>query len=332
MPFTMIRDDITRVHADAIVNAANIRLSMGGGVCGAIFRAAGEEAMQAACNALSPISTGQAVATPAFNLSARYVLHAAGPVYDANSPEESERLLRAAYQSALQLAHSLGCERVAFPLISSGIYGYPKAAALVAARETIEAFLEDHDMDVVLLVFDRQAVQVGDQLMGDIARYIDQRYVDLHTDRTRRHRHDYVGHESLSLDQVLSPAPLPAQDQGAPVFELDTSFAARLFEHIDRKGLTDAQVYKRANIDRKLFSKIRSIMGYMPGKRTVIALALALELPLEDVSDLLARAGYALSTSQRADVIVEYFIMTGTYDILTINDVLFRYGQPLLGA
>jgi len=168
MPFTIIQDDITRVQADAIVNAANTALRMGGGVCGAIFRAAGEHAMQAACDALAPIQTGQAVATPAFALPARYVIHAAGPIYSAYSPQESERLLHQTYTSSLTLAQSLGCERVAFPLISSGIYGYPKAEALAVAHRAIKDFLQQNDMDVVLVVFDREAVALSKQYMDTI--------------------------------------------------------------------------------------------------------------------------------------------------------------------
>ena len=335
MPFTIVRQDITRMKVDAIVNAANTDLAMGGGVCGAIFKAAGPARLQAACDKVSPIKTGEAAITPGFDLPAKFVIHAAGPVYSHWNAEQNEQLLRSAYTESLKLARKHKCESIAFPLISSGIYGYPKDEALQAATAAIKDFLEGHDMDVYLAIFDRVAFAVSEELLGAVESYIDENYADTH----QVHRRKLLNVEYKALSDAAAPpsfakaAPVaPAKGLDDLMDELDEPFNTALLRLIDAKGKTDAEVYKRANIDRKLFSKIRTGKGYMPGKRTILALAIALELTLDETDDLLERAGYALSHSQKFDVIVEFFIVSGKYDIFEINEVLFKYDQPLLGA
>jgi O-acetyl-ADP-ribose deacetylase (regulator of RNase III) len=341
MPFTIVRQDITRMHVDAIVNAANTSLLMGGGVCGAIFRAAGPVDLQAACDKLAPIQTGEAIVTPGFQLPAKYVIHTAGPVYHGGQHDE-ESQLRACYRNSLQCAIEQHCESVAFPLISSGIYGYPKDQALKIATETIKAFLQDHDLVVYLAIFDQEAFRASQKLLGAVASYIDEHYVAAHTDKSR-------GRQLLDVEQAgLSEPPLHRIE--ADIFHLETSaaptvpnledwianldepFSTTLLRLIDAKGKSDVDVYKKANLDRKLFSKIRSSQDYLPSKRTAIALAIGLELTLSETDDLLERAGYSLSPSQKFDVIVEYFIVNGQFDIFAINEVLFQYDQPLLGS
>ena len=335
MPFTIIRQDITRMQVDAIVNAANTDLAMGGGVCGAIFKAAGAARLQAACSQLAPIKTGEAVITPGFDLPAKFVIHAAGPVYRHWSAGENEQLLRSAYTESLKLAHRHHCESIAFPLISSGIYGYPKDEALQVATAAIRDFLTGHDMDVYLVIFDRVAFAVSEGLLGAVESYIDENYAAAHTPRRR----ELLEAEYRAMSDAMKAPPFAgtaptAASKGLDdlIGELDEPFNTALLRLIDTKGKTDAEVYKRANIDRKLFSKIRTGKGYVPRKRTILALAIALELTLPETDDLLERAGYALSHSQKFDVIVEYFIVSGKYDIFEINEVLFRYDQPLLGA
>lgn len=335
MPFTIVRQDITKMKVDAIVNAANTDLAMGGGVCGAIFKAAGATRLQAACDKVSPIKTGGAAITPGFDLSARYVIHAAGPVYRHWNAEQNEQLLCSAYTESLNLALKHECQSIAFPLISSGIYGYPKDEALRVATAAIKDFLDDHDMDVYLAIFDRVAFAVSEELLGAVESYIDENYVESH----RVHRRELLDVERSALSEAMMA---PSFAEAAPmavskglddlIDKLDEPFNTTLLRLIDAKGKTDSEVYKRANIDRKLFSKIRTGKGYMPGKRTILALAIALELTLEETDDLLERAGYALSHSQKFDVIVEFFIVNGKYDIFEINEVLFKYDQPLLGA
>ncbi len=338
MPFTIVREDITRMQVDAIVNAANTDLAMGG----AIFRAAGARKLQEACDKLAPIKTGEAVITPGFELSARFVIHAAGPVYKRGAGKENERLLRSAYMESLKRARENGCESIAFPLISSGIYGYPKEEALSVASAAIRDFLKDHDIEVYLAVFDRTAFALSRELAHAVGSYIDENYVDARQPRRRELLHveckamynapAMPRAAAVPCDEAAvfsAPMPLGLQES---IEKMDEPFNAALLRLIDERKKTDAEVYKRANINRKLFSKIRTGKGYMPGKRTILALAIALELSLEETDALLEKAGYALSHSQKFDVIVEYFIVSGRYDIFEINEVLFQYDQPLLGA
>lgn len=339
MPFTIVRQDITKMTVDAIVNAANTDLAMGGGVCGAIFKAAGAQELQAACNQVAPIKTGEAAIIPSFALPCKYVIHAVGPVYRHWNAQQSEALLRSAYTESLRLASKNHIQSIAFPLISSGIFGYPKDEALKVASSAITDYLQSSDMDVFLAVFDKTAFAVSEKLLGEIESYIDEHYVEEH----RIHRRDLldVEREALSDDAIINyNAPMPSMAAPAAagtgidelVGNLDEPFGKTLLRLIDTKGKTDVEVYKRANIDRKLFSKIRTGKGYMPGKRTVLALAIALELTLDETDDLLECAGFALSHSQKFDVIVEYFIVSGRFDIFEINEVLFKYDQPLLGG
>ena len=339
MPFTIVRQDITKMTVDAIVNAANTDLAMGGGVCGAIFKAAGVQELQAACNQVAPIKTGEAAITPSFALPCKYVIHAVGPVYRHWNAQQSEALLRSAYTESLRLASKNHIQSIAFPLIYSGIFGYPKDEALKVASSAITDYLQSSDMDVFLAVFDKTAFAVSEKLLGEIESYIDEHYVEEH----RIHRRDLldVEREALSDDAIINyNAPMPSMAAPAAagtgidelVGNLDEPFGKTLLRLIDTKGKTDVEVYKRANIDRKLFSKIRTGKGYMPGKRTILALAIALELTLDETDDLLECAGFALSHSQKFDVIVEYFIVSGRFDIFEINEVLFKYDQPLLGG
>lgn len=338
MPLKIIRNDIIKMSVDAIVNAANTALQEGGGVCGAIFRAAGAATLKTACDKLAPINSGEAVITPGFDLPAKFIIHTAGPVYHDGKHGEEE-LLRSCYLNSLKRAVENKCSSVAFPLISSGIYGYPKAEALRVASEAIREFLNDSkaDIDITLVVFDKSALAVSRQLLGEIRSYIDENYVGDYADfRRNRQLLDveraalFAKNEFFLSETKSAPAPTGRLDD--LVGNLDEPFSATLLRLIDVKGRTDVEIYKRANIDRKLFSKIRTGKGYMPSKRTAIALAVALELTLDETDDLLERAGYALSRSQKLDVIVEYFIVSGKYDIFEINGVLFSYDLPLLGG
>ena len=343
MPFTIVRQDITKMKVDAIVNAANTDLQMGGGVCGAIFKVAGAAQLQAACDKLAPIKTGEAVITPGFGLPAKFIIHAAGPVYRHWNKDQNAQYLRDAYTNSLERAVENKCESIAFPLISTGIYGYPKDEALKVATSAIQDFLKYYDLDVTLVVFDKSAFTVSHELLGAVESYIDEHYIETHQIKRQQlldieREAFYETDEDVSkynkplFEEMLAPsvgAPAPLDDL---VGNLDEPFSATLLRLIDAKEKTDVEVYKRANLDRKLFSKIRTGKGYMPSKRTAVALAVALELSLDETDDLLERAGYALSHSQKFDVIVEYFIVSGNYDIFEINEVLFKYDQPLLGG
>lgn len=337
MPFTIVRQDITKMAVDAIVNAANTQLQMGGGVCGAIFRAAGAEELRAACDKAAPIKMGSAAITPGFRLPAKYVIHAAGPRYSRWDRERSRELLRSAYLESLKLALEYKCESIAFPLISSGIYGYPKDEALQVAAAAIREFLAEHDMEVYLAVFDKSSFRISGELLGEVESYIDEHYVSTHQAKRRLllevERLAAADADGWASNAQCAPlAAAPAQGIGELVNRLDEPFSSALLKLIDAKGKTDVEVYKKANIDRKLFSKIRTGKGYTPKKPTILALAVALELSIDETDQLLERAGYALSHAMKFDVIVEYFIINKKYDIYEINEVLFQYDQPLLGS
>ena len=327
MPLLFIRNDITKMPVDAIVNAADESLLGGGGVDGCIHRAAGPELL-AECRRLGGCRTGEAKLTGAYRLPCRYVIHTVGPVWRGGEHGEREQLV-SCYRNSLRLAKEQGCETVAFPLISSGIFGYPKDQDLRVAVDTIGAFLLEHDMTVYLVIFDRRAYQISGKLFADIAEYIDDHYVEAHTDLgAERLRRGALHREMVA--PMCAPMAAPALDD--LLEHLDAGFSETLLRLIDRSGKKDSEVYKKANVDRKLFSKIRNNSNYKPSKPTALAFAIALELDLAETKDLLARAGYALSASSKFDVIVEYFIRQRNYDIFAINEALFAFDQSLLGA
>ncbi len=329
MPFKIVRNDITKMKVDAIVNAANSALRQGGGVCGAIFAAAGADKLQEACNQIGSCATGQAVITPGFDLPAKYIIHTVGPVWQGGICGEPARL-RECYTNSLQLAGQHKCRSIAFPLISSGVYGYPKDQALKVATAAITEFLLKPDMDVYVVVFDKQALSVSGKLFDDVQQYIDDHYVAEAEAKFKRSRNMVAQEREEALYSPILAEPGVSLEK---ILERrDESFTQVLLRLIDEKGFTDVQTYKRANIDRRLFSKIRSDEDYNPSKRTAIALAVGLELNLDQTLDLLGKAGYTLSHSSKFDLIIEYLITAGVYDIMKINEVLFGFDQNLLGA
>lgn len=329
MPLKIVRDNIVHMQTDAIVNAANERLAPGGGVCGAIFSAAGYEQMERACEEIGFCKTGSAVITDGFALPAKYVIHAVGPVYaDGNSGEEEK--LRSCYRASLAVAKEHALSSVAFPIISSGIYGYPKDKALSAAVSEIGDFLMKNDMEVYLVVYDISSFRISEKLFGAINAYIDDTYAETMygARNVLREREE----ATLCSAPLASFEEIPSRKLEDVIGQIEETFSESLIRLIDEKGKTDVEVYKKANIDRKLFSKIRSNKEYKPSKNTVIAFAVALELSLDETKDLLAKAGYAISHSRKGDVIIEYFIENKNYNIFEINEALFFYEQPLLGA
>lgn len=437
MPFRIIRNDITKVRADAIVNTANPEPIFAGGTDSAIYHAAGARRLLAERKKIGYIEPGEVAVTKAFRLPAKFIIHTVGPAWMGGNNGEFE-LLASCYRKSLLLAHHLGCRSIAFPLISTGVYGFPKDKALEIALAEFSAFLrdektddEDSGMDITLVVFDRKAFELSSDLVADVSQYIDENYVDI------RHAEEY-GYEDESdrgrnLDQIdvrrrraqtswrdrlsqsgrrlsggtvfgsdrASQPPQPAgsarpscpsesarreeasvQDAEEVVFEsapqytgapapaeimaepskaagmrkpdarvaepsksaaparslqdvmsrVGESFQERLLRLIDERGLKDAQVYKRANIDRKLFSKIRCNPDYTPKRQTAIALALALELNLDEMTDLLRRAGIALSPGSKSDLIIRYCVENGIYDPMKVDALLFDYGQKTLAG
>ena len=343
MPIQIVRNDITKIECDAIVNAANTSLLGGGGVDGAIHKAAGK-GLLLECMKLGGCKVGQAKLTKAYKLPSKYVIHTVGPKWKGGQKGEKE-LLESCYRESLHIAIDNNCESVAFPLISSGVYGYPKDQALRVAVDAISSFLIEYDMLVYIVVFDKSAFQISEKLFTDIASYIDDKYVDTHFEFNRTQR-DAWGESTLlgetrvlpDEDFVCMSAPC-APSMAAPkavsleeaVNQIDESFSQMLLRKIDEKGLTDAECYKKANVDRKLFSKIRSDVHYRPSKPTTIAFAVALELSLAETKDMLMKAGFALSRSNKFDIIIEYFISNNNYNVFEINEALFAFDQSLLG-
>lgn len=331
MPLHLVRNDITKMRVDAIVNAANSSLLGGGGVDGCIHRAAGPELLQA-CKNLHGCETGQAKITEGYRLPCKYVIHAVGPRWQGGAQGEEEKL-RSCYLESLKLATEYQCETVAFPLISAGIYGYPKAEALRVAVDTIAAFLETAELTVYLVIFDRASYEIGAERFSEIQVYIDERYVDAHTDSAaQRFRREQLYEAKCSEAPLCETKAVAEVSLEETLQRLGESFSEMLLRKIDESGMTDAQCYKKANIDRKLFSKIRSDKHYQPSKTTAIAFALALELPLSELEELLEKAGFALSPASKFDLIVAYFVARGKYNVFEINEALFAFDENPIGA
>lgn len=433
MPFEIVRNDITNMRVDAIVNTANPRPLIGSGVDAAIHAKAGP-LLLAARKVIGTMNTGEACVTPGFKLPCKHVIHTVGPVWHDGGHGEAY-LLRQCYEHSLKLALRHRCKSVAFPLISSGNYGFPKKMALQIAVDTIREFLEDHEMQVYLVVFGRKTLELSDGLVNEVRSFIDDAYAQ------EREKAEYSFSVSRDFDfvreklenqdksvqledfaRVAESFTLPSQweltesdlsddiDNGVyddavmsngeeddfedeyngsykretktwkcpkcaavnfghfccncgqpdtriqetrafkPSFrpkvkspfkkdelpelfkKMDAGFSETLLKLIDESGQKDSDVYKRANVDRKLFSKIRNNPQYKPSKPTAVAFAIALELNLEETRDFIGRAGYALSRSSKFDIIIEYFITHERYDIYEINLMLFEFDQSLLGA
>ena len=396
MSFTIIRNDITKVKADAIVNSANPDPVVGRGLDYAVYKAAGYEKLLKARRGIGAINRGDAVPTPAFGLNAKYIIHTVGPVWVDGAHGEFETL-GSCYKRSLAAAEELGCQSIAFPLIATGVYGFPKDKALDIALAEIQSFLEASDMQITLVVYSREAFVVSEKLIGGIEQFIK----DSETENPGGEFSEYAGNfpgrdrskavktdtrsgrskgpalggssgESKKSDkrEILFNAALPFKSakrsddtafaDAAASLKLDetydsdvnyksASFAAEqtldefigtpsetfqtmLFRLIDKSGLTDVTVYKKANIDRKVFSKIRSRSDYKPSKETAVAFAIALELDIDTANELLARAGLALSPSNKFDLVVKYFILNRIYDIGKLNSALFSYGLECIGV
>lgn len=343
MPFQIIRNDITRVEADAIVNTANPKPVIGGGTDNAVYKAAGEKELLEARKKIGDILPGDAVYTPAFHLKAKFIIHTVGPAWIDGNHNERETL-HACYKHSLQLADKLLCSSIAFPLLATGAYGFPKDEALQIALSEISSFLMTHDMKVILVVFDKKSFQLSSKLVSGIDEYISEHasrellakeYDEAHRRRRNMPPEEYgAGRSAMAAGMTSRINGLPTA-AGKAETDLDhiagipgKTFQQRLFDLIDQSGKTDVQIYKKAGIDRKLFSKIRKDENYIPMKKNVIALGIALQLDMTSMNDLLARAGYAFSPSSKSDLIIEYFVKNHDYDTYKIDAALFKYKLP----
>ena len=333
MPFEILRNDITKMSVDVIVNSANPQPVIGAGTDGMIHAVAGPRLLKAR-QKIGAIDVGCAAVTDAYGLQSKYVIHTVGPIWQGGDQGEAA-LLRQCYDRSLELAAKKQCRSIAFPLISSGAYGFPKDKALQIAISAFSAFLTEQEMQVYLVVFDRGAFQLSEQLFRGVASYIDENYVDT--------CHQAFP-EALSRRQLFPQAPPPsacrpmACEEAKPLSldemlrQEDTGFSETLLKLIDRQGKKDSDIYKKANLSKQHFSKIRNNALYKPTKPTAIALALALELDLEETRDLIGRAGYALTNSSKFDLIIRYCIEHKLYNVMEINCILFEHDQNLLGT
>ena len=369
MPLFIVSQDITRMKVDAIVNAANRTLLGGGGVDGAIHRAAGPE-LKEECRTLGGCETGDARITGAYALPCRYVIHTVGPVWYGGNHNE-EKLLYSCYIRSLELAVKNGCGSVAFPLISSGAFGYPRDKAFGVAIKAVSDFLNEYSIDVYLTVIGDAGSVIGREIYAEISSFIARNQekkefsgfgaavfpaVNKKAAIFERKKPHSVNHSADSFESEKEPEKIKRKLSGrsswdkkdsaadeeqalytSPIdgldekyLQLDESFSQMLLRIIDEKGMKDSECYKKANVDRKLFSKIRSDPAYRPSKITAIAFAIALELSLDETKDLLMKAGFALSHSSKFDLIIEFFITRGNYDIFEINEALFAFDQATL--
>ena len=326
MPLEIVRNDITKMQVDAIVNAANETFLGGGGVDGCIHRAAGPKLLEE-CRTLRGCKTGSAKITKGYDLPAKYVIHTVGPIWRGGSHGE-EALLRSCYERSLLLAKEYQCKSVAFPLISAGVYGYPKAQAMQVALQTISAFLMEHEMTVYMVVFNRDAFHLSEKLFQKVRSYIDEHYVQqLEMLECRR-----VYAAAMPTMAECAAAPKSKKSLREMLQKTDAGFSETLLKLIDKSGKKDSAIYNRANVSRQHFSKIRNNPNYKPTKATAVAFAMALELDLEQTQDLIGRAGYALTNSSKFDVIIKYFIEQGNYNMMEINTTLFEFDQVTLGV
>lgn len=366
MPLQIVRQDITKMRVDAIVNTTNADMVGYSGIDLAVHTIAGE-ALDEECRKIAPLGLGEAKITRGYNLPCKYVIHTSGPSWRGGLFGESI-ILRSCYIESLKLAVKYGCESVAFPLISAGVYKYPKDQVLRFAIQTITEFLLENELNVYLCVYDKNSYTFSQKLFFDIKSFIDDDYVELRREslcdsseaidrfspqreelvRQRPASADYSRKSSLKREAVTeccAAADSIAEERKSSessvgnkslsdyLKSMDKPFAYRLFDLIDERGMTDVECYKRANVDRRTFSKIKSNAAtYKPTKQTAVAFAIALRLNLDETQDLLASAGMTLSRGIVFDKIIRYFIQKEIYDIHVINEALFEFDQKLLGA
>lgn len=328
MPFQIVRNDIANMQVDAIVTSANPQPIVEPGVDSAIHKKAGPRLLEAR-KKLGTMLPGSAGWTRAYNLKAKIVIHTVGPVWQGGDHGE-EQQLRFCYEQSLAIAAKKDCKSIAFPMISAGNYGFPKDRALKIAISVFTRFLEQVDMDVYLVVFDQTSYRLSEQYFDGVAAYIDQNYVQEHAPYRRR----AMASRPMAMEECAPVACAPQMAKASledMLRQQDAGFSETLLHLIDQTGKKDSAIYKKANISKQHFSKIRNNPGYKPTKSTALAFAIALELDVEQTRDLIGRAGYAMTNSSKFDLIVRYFIEQRNFNILEINMALYEFDQPLLG-
>lgn len=336
MPLFIIEQDITKINCDAIVNAANSSLLGGGGVDGAIHRAAGPLLLEE-CKTLGGCNTGDAKITKGYNLPAKYVIHTVGPIWRGGNNNEKS-LLSSCYEKSLSLAEKHDCKTIAFPLISSGVYKYPKDQALHVAQDVISKFLKTHEMTVYITIFSKRDFEIYPDIYKGILNYLEYQLPDYSSRMNRLKCCKILGENDA--DDFTYYAPIHTYGSSTSyesdieilLKSLDDTFAVTLLKLIDKKGLSDVECYKRANVSKQTWFKIMNEKTYRPSKNTVIAFAIALELTLDEAEILLKTVGFSLSNSNKFDIIIRYFLEREFYDIFVINETLFKFDQVCLGV
>ena len=392
MPFKIVKNDITKMKVDAIVNTANPRVNVGRGVDEAIYQAAGWRRLFREREKIGPMQRGTAAITPAFRLPAKYIIHTVGPKWDPADVEHGKKQLRDCYDNSLSLAMEHGVKSIAFPLISTGSYSFPKELGLEIAYETISKYLYVSDMDVYLVVYDDEAFELSKKLTDDIDEFIDQHYVDEDKSNNQEVFANYSREFDAAVEEPAealgmgseasyrsapranfdgfgipvpekqesyrmpsagmskpSKAPIPekqapkkpAKKETIPFKEYKSledllknstgeTFQERLFRYIDKSGLSDVEVYKRANLSKQTFSKIKQT-GHIPKKKTIFALALSMKLSIDETKDLLESAGQAFSPSDKIDLVIQYCMYHDIYSIFDVERILFdKFGETLV--
>ena len=371
MPFKIVRNDITKMKVDAIVNTANMAPTYGEGVDTAVYETAGAEALLAERQKIGFLEEGEVAITPGFALPAKYIIHAVSPYYEDGESGEEEKL-RSCYRKSLALACEYHCKSIAFPLISTGSFGYPKEEGMRIAVDEINAFLLQHNMDITLVVFDAESTTLGRKLAPELEAYIDANYVEekqekeyifgkrlMSTPRRKNVTTSFLRPIAAKDDVVdkqpdicemktcalpnMAAEPDSGADYGADydsfweenesalkerMKHMSDTFQEYLLYLIESRGLTNAEVYKRAIITKQLFSKIKLNPNYHPDKATAMRLCVGAKLSLDETKDLLARAGYALSPCDKRDIIFSFFIEKEVWDMIEIDIMLEEHGLP----
>ena len=346
MAFKILRNDITKVRADAVVNTANPMPVIGRGTDSSIYEAAGREQLLEARRKIGVIERGQSIWTTAFNLKkhgVKYIIHTSGVIYrDGNHGEKD--ILRSCYQTALAIAAELNCKSVAIPLLASGNYRFPKDLALQIAVEEISRFLLEHEVDVFLVVYDAESYKISEKLFDDVEDFLSDNLDGYEVEEEHiQYKASYntvIG--SLSADRIFEPAravqsePILSEEKKIAPIDVDAfirsskdklNFQNTLMHLIADRKVDNSVIYKKACIDKKFFSKIISNKDYVPKKRTVMALGLALELPLEEYERFLASAGYAFMPSSKFDLIIKYCVMNHIYNLINVDVILDDHGE-----
>lgn len=405
MPFRIVRNDITKMNTEAIVNAANDHVSVGTGCDSAVYKAAGyDELLKYREDNIGFVAEGGAFITPGFKLKAKYIIHAVSPLYMGGDQGEEEKL-RSCYRKSLQIAKENDIKSISFPLISTGGFGYPKEEGMRIAVDEINAFLLSNEMDIFLVVFDTKATQLGEKIYPGLEAYIDHNYVkeareeeygdayfssmrpsepgydrylsntQMVERRTRRNAEaqkrelsdfsvksvppvsavpkaekqsftgsifkkkktkDIVLDEALSINECCDEAPfLDFEEQHESKLQermrhMSDTYSEYLMYLIQERNMENAEVWKRAIVDKKIFSKIKNNVNYHPNKLTALCLCVGAKLNLDESKDLLARAGYALSPCDKTDIIFSYFIENEIYDMIELDIQLEEHGLPCI--